>query len=80
MSLLRIPEGWVVSYKDVASYMGKPSAFRTVASAIAVNPVAYLIPCHRVIARSGKIHQYRWGATRKKALIGWEAARTIQIE
>ena len=75
-ALLSIPEGWVVSYQDIASYIGHPKAFRAVANAIAINPVAYLIPCHRVIAKSGKIHQYRWGSARKKALIGWEAARS----
>ncbi len=76
-ALLNIPMGCIVSYQDVASYIGHPKAFRSVASAIAINPVAYLIPCHRVIAKSGKIHQYRWGAARKKALIGWETARSI---
>jgi AraC family transcriptional regulator, regulatory protein of adaptative response / methylated-DNA-[protein]-cysteine methyltransferase len=75
-ALLGIPEGWVVSYQDIASHIGQPKAFRAVANAIAINPVAYLIPCHRVIAKSGKTHQYRWGSTRKKALIGWEAARS----
>ena len=75
-ALLSIPEGWVVSYHDIASYIGHPKAFRAVANAIAINPVAYLIPCHRVIAKSGKIHQYRWGSARKKAIIGWEAARS----
>lgn len=74
-ALLNIPKGCVVSYQDVASYIGHPKAFRAVANAIAINPVAYLIPCHRVIAKSGKIHQYRWGSARKKALIGWEAAK-----
>ena len=74
-ALLRIPEGWVVSYKDIASHMGHPKAFRAVGNAVAINPVAYLITCHRVIAKSGKIHQYRWGDARKKAIIGWEAAR-----
>ena len=73
-ALLSIPEGWIVSYQDIASYIGHPKAFRAVANAIAINPVAYLIPCHRVIAKSGKIHKYRWGSLRKKALIGWEAA------
>jgi AraC family transcriptional regulator of adaptative response/methylated-DNA-[protein]-cysteine methyltransferase len=73
-ALLRIPAGWVVSYQDIAAYLGRPKAFRAVANAVALNPVGYLIPCHRVIAKSGKIHQYRWGSTRKKALIGWEAA------
>ena len=75
-ALLSIPEGWVVSYQDIASHIGHPKAFRAVANAIAINPVAYLIPCHRVIAKSGKIHQYRWGSARKKAIIGWEAARS----
>lgn len=73
-ALLNIPKGRLVSYQDVAAYIGRPKAFRAVANAIAINPVAYLIPCHRVIAKSGKIHNYRWGAQRKKALIGWEAA------
>lgn len=75
-ALLNIPMGRVVSYQDIASYIGHPKAFRAVANAIAINPVAYLIPCHRVIAKSGKIHQYRWGSSRKKALIGWEAVNT----
>ncbi len=74
-ALLSIPEGWIVSYQDIAAHMGRPKAFRAVANAIAINPVAYLIPCHRVIAKSGKIHQYRWGSARKKAIIGWEAAK-----
>lgn len=74
-ALLRIPSGNVVSYQDIAEYIGRPKAFRAVASAIAINPVAYLIPCHRVISKSGKIHQYRWGSTRKKAIVGWEAAK-----
>jgi AraC family transcriptional regulator of adaptative response/methylated-DNA-[protein]-cysteine methyltransferase len=76
-ALLSVPEGWLVSYKDIASYIGHPKALRAVANAIAINPIAYLIPCHRVIAKSGKIHQYRWGETRKKALVAYEAARII---
>lgn len=75
-ALLNIPEGWVVSYQDVAAYIGRPKAVRAVANALAINPVAFLIPCHRVIAKSGNIHQYRWGAARKKAIFGWEAARS----
>lgn len=74
-ALLQIPSGNVVSYQNIAEYIGRPKAFRAVASAIAINPVAYLIPCHRVIAKSGKIHQYRWGSSRKKAIVGWEAAK-----
>ncbi|MCG8565710.1 MAG: methylated-DNA--[protein]-cysteine S-methyltransferase [Desulfobacterales bacterium] len=75
-ALLQIPSGNVVSYQDIAEYIGRPKAFRAVASAIAVNPVAYLIPCHRVISKSGNIHQYRWGSARKKAMVGWESAKT----
>ncbi len=72
---MRIPAGRVVSYQDIAALIGRPKAFRAAANAIAINPVAYLIPCHRVIAKSGKIHRYRWGIPRKKAIIGWEAAK-----
>jgi len=75
-ALLTIPRGRVLSYRDIAAYLGKPSASRAVANAIAINPVAYLIPCHRVIAGTGRIHKYCWGAARKKAMLGWEAART----
>ena len=74
-ALLSLPEGYLASYQDIATYMGQSKAFRAVASAIALNPIAYLIPCHRVITKSGDINQYRWGSARKKALIGWEAAR-----
>ena len=77
-ALLNIPKGCVVSYQDIASYIGHPKAFRAVASTIAINPVAYRIPCHRVIAKSGKIHQYRWGSARKKALIGWAAETQLK--
>lgn len=79
-ALLNIPRGRVVSYQDIASFIGHPNAHRAVANAVAINPVAYLIPCHRVIAKSGKIHQYRWGAHRKKALIGWEAGHKMNVD
>ena len=72
-ALLAIPAGAIVSYQDVAAFLGKPNATRAVAGAIAKNPVAYLIPCHRVIRKSGEIYKYRWGTMRKKALLGWEA-------
>jgi AraC family transcriptional regulator of adaptative response/methylated-DNA-[protein]-cysteine methyltransferase len=74
-TLLRIPIGSMVSYEDIANSICRPKAVRAVANAVAANPVAYLIPCHRVIAKSGRIHQYRWGAVRKIAMLGWEAAR-----
>jgi AraC family transcriptional regulator of adaptative response/methylated-DNA-[protein]-cysteine methyltransferase len=76
-ALLTIPEGSVVSYQDIADFVGQPKAFRAVAGAIAVNPVAYLIPCHRVIAKSGQIRGYRWGTARKRAILGWEAANPM---
>lgn len=74
-ALLSIPPGALVSYQDMAAYLGKPSATRVVANAIARNPIAYLIPCHRVIKKNGVIHRYRWGTARKKALLGWEASQ-----
>jgi AraC family transcriptional regulator, regulatory protein of adaptative response / methylated-DNA-[protein]-cysteine methyltransferase len=74
-ALLRVPEGQLVSYSQLAGFAGRPQAVRAVASAVAANPVAWLVPCHRVIRASGVLGQYRWGASRKAALIGWEAAR-----
>lgn len=68
-ALLKIPEGELCSYQQVAEQIGKPNATRAVASAIAKNNIAYLIPCHRVIRSTGEINQYRWGAMRKQALL-----------
>ena len=73
-ALLAIPAGHLVSYRHLATGLGRPRAFRAVASAVAANPLAYLIPCHRVILGTGRIRQYRWGSARKKAMIAWEAA------
>jgi AraC family transcriptional regulator of adaptative response/methylated-DNA-[protein]-cysteine methyltransferase len=77
-ALLTIPRGTMVSYQDIAAYLGKPQSTRAVANAIAINPIAYLIPCHRVITKNGNIHRYRWGTARKKAILGWEAADIMQ--
>jgi AraC family transcriptional regulator of adaptative response/methylated-DNA-[protein]-cysteine methyltransferase len=74
-ALLSIPAGCVCGYQDVADFLGRPTAVRAVSTAIAKNPISFLIPCHRVIKSSGKIHRYRWGTDRKKAFIGWEAAQ-----
>lgn len=74
-ALLKIPAGNLTTYSDVASYIGNPKASRAVGTALAQNPIAYLIPCHRIIKKVGGIGEYRWGSTRKKAIIGWEAAQ-----
>jgi AraC family transcriptional regulator of adaptative response/methylated-DNA-[protein]-cysteine methyltransferase len=67
----------VASYDDVAQLIGQPSAARAVGGAVGANNIAYLIPCHRVIRKSGVIQEYRWGPTRKKAMLGWEAAQKM---
>lgn len=72
-ALLAIPAGEIRSYQDIANAIGRPGATRAVASAIACNDIAYLIPCHRVIRADGQTGQYRWGAARKKALLAREA-------
>jgi len=74
-ALLRVPSGGLCSYSDLAQLMGRPTATRAVASAVARNHIAYLIPCHRVIRSMGEFGQYRWGAARKQAIVGWEQAR-----
>jgi AraC family transcriptional regulator of adaptative response/methylated-DNA-[protein]-cysteine methyltransferase len=78
-ALLAIPAGWLCSYQQIAHLIAPPVAPRAVGQAIAVNPVGYLIPCHRVIRSIGTLGGYRWGTTRKKALLAWEAAH-IQAE
>jgi AraC family transcriptional regulator of adaptative response/methylated-DNA-[protein]-cysteine methyltransferase len=74
-ALLRIPFADLRSYRQVAAQVGRPGAARSVGSAIAGNPIGYLIPCHRVLRSSGEIGMYHWGAERKAAMIAWEAAR-----
>jgi AraC family transcriptional regulator of adaptative response/methylated-DNA-[protein]-cysteine methyltransferase len=73
-ALLRIPPGSVATYEDIASAAGNEGATRAVGSAIGKNPVAYLIPCHRVIRKTGAFGSYHWGATRKVAMLLREAA------
>lgn len=74
-SLLSIPLGQLMSYGSIANSINSPKASRAVGSAIGRNPVAFLIPCHRVIQSTGKLGNYMWGSTRKSAIIGWEASR-----
>ncbi len=78
-ALLRIPSGAVCSYEDVASWIGQPTAARAVGGAVGANQIAYLIPCHRVIRKSGGIEAYHWGPTRKKAILAWEAAQRANL-
>lgn len=73
-ALLKIPPGTVVSYGHLAAALGRPAAARAVGTAIARNPLGYLIPCHRVIRETGIVGDYRWGRTRKRAMLAWESA------
>ena len=75
-SLLKIPMGKLSTYGNLAEEIGNPKASRAVGTAIGSNPVAFLIPCHRVIQSTGNFGGYMWGNTRKTAIIGWEGART----
>lgn len=75
-TLLKIPVGQLATYGDIARKMDLPKASRAVGSAVGDNPVAFLIPCHRVIQSTGVFGQYHWGTVRKTAMIGWEAAQS----
>lgn len=77
-ALLALPPGALTTYGDIAQALGRPRAARAVGSAVGGNPIAYLIPCHRVIRSGGEFHQYRWGAARKAMMLGREAAQQEQ--
>ena len=74
-TLLRIPLGRATTYSEIASRIGKPSASRAVGAAVGKNPISFVVPCHRVLGRSGALTGYHWGLTRKQAILGWEAAK-----
>jgi AraC family transcriptional regulator of adaptative response/methylated-DNA-[protein]-cysteine methyltransferase len=74
-ALLRLPRGYLWSYAELAARAGSPGAARAAGSAMTVNPLAYLIPCHRVLRQSGEVGQYHWGEERKALMVGWEAAQ-----
>ena len=76
-TLLKIPKGQLSTYGNIAKSIDNPKASRAVGSAIGDNPVAFLIPCHRVIQSTGNFGQYHWGNNRKTAMIGWEAAKNF---
>ena len=73
-ALLRIPPGRITSYHALGQALGLPRSARAVGGAVAANPVSYLIPCHRVIRHTGRISHYEWGRSRKRVMLGWEAA------
>lgn len=77
-ALLGIPEGNLTTYGELAMKLGNPGASRAIGSAVGANPIAYLIPCHRVIRSDGGFGGYRWGTERKRQLLGWELAKTQQ--
>ncbi len=79
-ALLKIPMGSVIPYEDLATRVCSARAARAVGGAVGKNPVAFLIPCHRVIRKAGGIGGYHWGAARKKAMLAWEAARTETVQ
>ncbi len=72
-TLLKIPMGQATTYADVAAAIGKPKAARAVGSAVGRNPISFVVPCHRVLAKGGRIGGYHWGLTRKRAILGWES-------
>ncbi|WP_367897856.1 methylated-DNA--[protein]-cysteine S-methyltransferase [Leptospira sp. WS58.C1] len=78
-TLLKIPMGKLSTYGQLGEQIGNPKATRAIGTAIGNNPVAFLIPCHRVIRSSGEFGEYHWGDSRKVAMIGWEAAKTDMI-
>jgi AraC family transcriptional regulator of adaptative response/methylated-DNA-[protein]-cysteine methyltransferase len=75
-ALLTIPEGEIATYGEIAARAGKPGAFRATGAAIGANPISWLIPCHRALARDGRLTGYHWGLARKAAMLGSEAVRS----
>jgi AraC family transcriptional regulator of adaptative response/methylated-DNA-[protein]-cysteine methyltransferase len=79
-ALLQVRPGTLVSYGRLAATLGQPTAARAVGAAVGQNPLAFLIPCHRVIRETGVIGDYRWGTTRKRAILAWESAPGLLVE
>ncbi len=71
--LLKIPFGRATTYSSLADEMGNPKASRAVGAAVGRNPISFVVPCHRVLGKSGELTGYHWGLTRKRAMLGWEA-------
>jgi AraC family transcriptional regulator of adaptative response/methylated-DNA-[protein]-cysteine methyltransferase len=72
-ALMNIPFGRAATYSEIAAKVCTPKAARAVGAAVGKNPLAFVVPCHRVIAKDGKLTGYHWGLTRKRAMLGWEA-------
>jgi len=75
--LLDIPMGKLTTYSDLAAKAGSPKAARAVGAAVGKNPICFVVPCHRVIGKSGELTGYHWGLTRKRAMLGWEAGMAV---
>jgi AraC family transcriptional regulator of adaptative response/methylated-DNA-[protein]-cysteine methyltransferase len=73
-SLLKIPFGKAVTYSDIATDIGRPTAMRAVGAAVGANPISFVVPCHRALGKSGALTGYHWGLTRTRAMLGWESA------
>ena len=72
-TLLKVPLGQATTYSDIAGHIGNPKASRAVGTAVGRNPISFVVPCHRVLGKSGGLCGYHWGLTRKQAILGWEA-------
>jgi AraC family transcriptional regulator, regulatory protein of adaptative response / methylated-DNA-[protein]-cysteine methyltransferase len=79
-ALLAIPPGRLATYETIARRIGDPGALRAVGSAVGRNPIAFLIPCHRVIRKSGELGGYHWGLPRKRLILAWEAEQGQRVE
>ncbi len=77
-TLLRIPMGRATTYSSIAAELDNPKAARAVGAAVGRNPISFVVPCHRVLGKSGALTGYHWGLTRKRAMLGWEAAQAIR--
>jgi len=76
-TLLRIPMGRATTYSDIAGHIDSPKASRAVGAAVGKNPISFVVPCHRVLGKSGALTGYHWGVTRKQAMLGWEAGQVV---
>lgn len=78
--LLKIPRGQATTYSNIAGEIGKPKAARAVGAAVGRNPISFVVPCHRVLGKSGQLTGYHWGITRKRAILGWEAGQLAKAD